>query len=66
MSEGVVLVRPVQRFLQVRKMQGLAQSVKDVTVTKKLDGVMMSGVVVGMGVVTVWSRDGVEVGPHMQ
>ena len=49
MSEGVVLVRPVQRFLQVRKMQGLAQSVKDVTVTKKLDGVMMSGVVAGSG-----------------
>ena len=48
--DGVVLVRPVQRPLQVRQMQGLAQSVEAVAVTDKLDGVVMSGVVVGSGV----------------
>ena len=37
--DGVVLVRPVQRPLQVRQMQGLAQSVEAVAVTDKLDGV---------------------------
>ena len=43
---GVVVVRPVQRFLRVMQVWGLAQVVVDVTVIEKLDGVMVRGAAV--------------------
>ena len=57
LSGGEVVVRPVQRFLKVRQMVGLAQAVMPVTVTEKLDGVMVCGVVAGDGV-ELWTRGG--------
>jgi hypothetical protein len=54
---GEVVVRPVQRFTKVGQMGELAGLVMSGTVTEKLDGVMVCGVVTG-GAVELWSRGG--------
>ena len=49
MCEGVEVVRPVQRFMQVCQMRGLAGQVRSETVTGELDGVMVCVPCVCMG-----------------
>jgi hypothetical protein len=56
-QDGFVIARPVQRFYKVFELQGLAEKVKAVTVTEKLDGEMMVGLVVS-GAIELWSRGG--------
>ena len=54
---GEVVVRPVQRFQTMRQLPGQGQHLVAETITEKLDGVMVCGVVVG-DAVELWSRGG--------
>jgi hypothetical protein len=57
LRDGEVLSRPVQRFLRVAELGGLVHELVAQTVTEKLDGQMVCGVVIG-DAVELWSRGG--------